>query len=216
MSEPPVSRLVVVARTVGSPGRWAALARDVALVAGTSVNPWVAMPWESPGAPGAAAAAVVEAMLALAKTTPILVLPRSDPLASEEHPRLRRVLMPIDQSLSERRAVLPMITRARSLGVEVRVLHALDDATRPRMWEGPGHDAQAWYSELRRRYEPEGATLRVGTGDPADEIILASADVDVVAVCWHGDASPPRAKTLRALLERLERPVLLMPIFPVR
>jgi hypothetical protein len=207
--------LVVLARTPADPARWEALVDDVAAIsdAVSVVGP------ESLGGSvaGGGRPGVDQEILERAVGTPLLVLPASDPSGPRSAPaRLHRILVPMDRSLSERRALRPLIERAQALQIDVHQLHVLGRTSRPAMWEGSGHHAEAWFAELRRRHQPAGTALAVVGGDPVERILSAGREADLLGICWHCDASPDRAGVVRAVMDRVEQPLLLIPVGPAR
>jgi hypothetical protein len=206
--------LVVLARTPKDPARWEALVGDVAAISDTVS---VVGPELLGGAPvpGESRLTVSQEILERAVGTPLLVLPASEPPGPRSAPaRLHRILVPMDRSLSERRALRPLIERAQALQIDVHQLHVLGKTSLPAMWEGSGHHAEAWFAELRRRHQPAGTALAVVGGDPVERILLAAQKADLVMICWHCDASPDRAGVVRAVMDRVEQPLLLIPVGP--
>jgi len=118
--------------------------------------------------------------------------------------------VPIEATRAERRVLRPWIERAERLGFEVEQLHALTTATTPGMWEGPGHHAEAWWAQARRRYRMGTATLSIETGDPADSILAAASRFDLIMLFWQGDVTAGHAATLRKVISGADRPLLLV------
>ena len=219
-------RLVVVAPPGAAPGRWDAVVGTVAAITDAQPVPGTWPAGGSPdGAPGRGPAAgpdvglpggrdetFLRRILEQAVGTPLLVLPGPEPSRSHEPAAVRRMLVPMDRSLSERRVLRPLIERARALGIGVHQLHVLGPTSRPAMWEGPGHHADAWLAELRRRHQPEGTALTVVGGNPVEQVLSAGRDTDLVVICWHGDAAASRAHVVRGIVERIGRPLLLVPV----
>lgn len=205
MTGPPPTRLHVLADATGDPGRWAGFVAGVAAL--TGLEPLVSARPRDGG--DLRRQRLLE--WAAATTDPVLVLPvePADRSTVTEPPRLRRALVPIDRSLSERRTLRAWIERAQAAGVEIEQLHVLGEANRPRIWEGPGHHAEAWLAGLRR-HQVGDAVLRVRSGEPAAAIVSAIPSADLLLICWKGDPAADRAHVLRAVLGRLERPVLLV------
>jgi len=238
MSDQPTERqLVVLTPTAEDPGRWGALVDGVAEI--TDAVPFAGPrpaavapdadrkggqapgrpggpggPGE-PGGPGGPGGIPTQLILERATGTPVLVLPASDPSRPPAaRARLRRMLVPMDRSLVERRTLRPLIERAQAMGVDVRQLHVLARTGLPAMWEGSGHHAEAWLVELRRRHQPTGTALAIVSGDPVERILSAGRETDLVVLCWHRDASPDRAGVVRAVLDQVAGPVLLVPVDP--
>ncbi len=155
----------------------------------------------------------IEAILAHAAATsdPALVVPNVP--ASEPHvgePEVTRLLVPIDQTATERRVLRPWIKKALELGVDVEQVHVLTDRTRPPIWEGSGHNAEAWRAALKLRHQTPGAVLSVCSGDPATQIVDKSMDADLVLISWRGSTASGHPAVLRRILSNLRRPVLLI------
>ncbi|MHB1503070.1 MAG: universal stress protein [Acidimicrobiales bacterium] len=128
---------------------------------------------------------------------------------------LSRVLVPVD-------GTEPVIERVRHflghLGKSLEgvvLLHVLSESTRPRLWEGAGYNAEAWLEELSRRHGVGVGSIEVRTGEPADVIEERSHDADLIALAWQGDITSGKAALARALIERVDVPVLLLPFAPV-
>jgi len=148
---------------------------------------------------------------AAATNDPVLVLPTIDDDRSlTPNPRLQRMLVPTDRSLRERTVLTDYIRRAETLGIEVQQLHVLSDTTRPTIWEGPGHHAQAWHRELGRRHQLGSTTLEVRSGDPIEVLGTAADTTDLVMVCWKGHPANGQATIVTSILQNRNHAVLLL------
>lgn len=202
-------RLRVLPCPEGDPGVWAPLVSEVTAMVGLLPS------FED--APGRAdEPSTQQALLTYAATTadPVLVLPADQP-PGRVGPRpvggrVRQVLVATDRSPNTRLLLRQWIPRLQSQGAEVEQLHVLAASTVPAFWEGPGHHANAWHAEVRRRHGAGEGALSVRTGDPADAIAEASAHVDLVMISWKGETSSGRALVLRRVLAVVRRPVLLV------
>ena len=186
--------------------RWAPVVSSVAATAGL---PPVIEPRPSPDSP------IHLGVLAVAAVTedPVLVLPPSGPeseIVSTSAARLDLMLVPIDRSITERRILRKWIARVEQAGLKVRQVHVLTESTRPAMWEGSGHSAQAWWDEVRRRHQMGTASLSVSSGDPATEILALTRHVDLTLLFWRGRTSPDRAAVLRQIIDGAGGPLLLV------
>lgn len=138
---------------------------------------------------------------AAAAPGPVLVLPQ-DPLGpTTPSPHLVRLVIASGDAADVIRAAGLLVRRLRIGGVHSTVLVVLADGAVPSMWEGPGHHAAAWRTELQRRHE--GAdTLRVVGG--VDELGRAihdhAVDADAVVLLWRRVATEGRAMVVRSLL----------------
>ena len=152
---------------------------------------------------------------AAATSDPVLILPLNEPAGAAEGtstPRRRRVLVPTERTRTGRRQIREWIGRAERLGFEVVQIHVLTEATAPSMWEGPGHHAEAWWAEVRRRHQIGTASLSIRSGEPAERILTAAARSDFIILFWQGNPSAGRADTLRRLIGGADQPLLLVPI----
>lgn len=199
-------RLHVLVDAPDVPELWLPLVGEVAQVA--DANP-VADPW--PAAPDEGD--VGQAILSRTGDHLALVLPGLDVVADggDGGPvHLRRLLVPVDRSPEERDVLAPIVHRARDLGLTVGHLHVLTPRSRPIIWEGPGHHAEAWHAELRRRQHLEEGGLTVASGDPAGLIRRAGRRSDLIVLCWQGDPAAGRARVVRGVLAGARPPLLLV------
>ncbi len=164
---------------------------------------------ERPGSPAGPVADQDIVSFAATTSDPILVLPRRHP-PTESHGGQSRLLVPIEPSGLERPVLRAWIERAERLGFGVDLLHVITRATAPRMWEGPGHHAEAWWAQIRRRYRIGTAALSIDTGDPADGILAAASRSELIMLFWRGDAAAGHAATLRRVIRGADKPLLLV------
>lgn len=125
----------------------------------------------------------------------------------------RRVVAPLDGTATASETVRGWLTTLSSAGVEVVVVHVFDASTVPAFLDQTHYGLEAWAGEfLSRRSEP-GYQMRVRTGDPAEQIAAAAADLegDLLVVGWSRELSPGRAETLRGLLGHVGLPILVVP-----
>ena len=143
----------------------------------------------------------------------VLILPDAAPTGAGGAARsaqLERLLVPFDRSRAEDAVLRPVILRALDQGRAVEQVHVLTGKSEPSIWEGPGHHAQAWHDELRRRHQVGTATLQVRGGQPATALVELAARADLVVVCWDGQVAASRAKVLREILAGALSPILLL------
>lgn len=199
-------RMVVMAVAEEQAAAWRAFVDEVAALLGVSSH--------VVGRPAASAGEGEQATLAAAASAdaPVLVLPSALPGGAGPVTRVRRVLVPVDRSAGERRTLRPLLERLQAMGSAVEQLHVLSSGTRPAMWEGPGHHAEAWHAEVRRRHQVGAAGFEVKSGEPAAEITARAGTADLVVLCWRSDPAADRARTLRAVLQQVGQPVLLLPL----
>ncbi len=188
-------------------GRWAPVVSSAAAISGLRpVNEPRPFP-ESPPHRG---------VLAVAEATedPVLVLPPPSPETATRPTATvwpGSLLVPIDRSVTERRILRKWIARSSSRQASrLQQIHVLTESTRPAMWEGPGHHAQAWWDEVRLRHQMGSASMSVSSGDPATEILATSRHADLTLVFWRGRTSPNRAPVLRQIVDNATGPVLLV------
>lgn len=184
---------------------WSSLVADVAALTGRVP---AVQPRPSDGEGGGQRALL---LFAAATTDPVLLLPPGEaPLRPVPPVRARRILLAMDRTAAERRVLEPWVRRAREFGAELEQLHVLVEVSRPAMWEGPGHHAEEWREEVRRRHRLGDGELSVRSGDPAAAISSAAARADLVILCWSGETAFGRARVLRRVLRSVDRPVLLV------
>lgn len=202
-----MERLVVVRDELEEGSRWEPFVADVARVVGLETSD---LPLATSGAGWLRA--VLRA--AAANPGPVLVLPPRGAVPGGEGrlPRLRTAIIASDDSRELVRAAgLASLHLARS-GVKVTVLLVLTGATVPRMWEGAGHHAAAWWQELERRYG-SADRVRVSTGMPGPTVRAHGRDANLVVLLWRQVVDDDRAPVVRAVLdEGVAQPSLLVPI----
>jgi nucleotide-binding universal stress UspA family protein len=152
-----------------------------------------------------------EVMRALPK--PVAIVP---PDASAPG-RLRRVLVPLEGTVSSSIAPQSVIKLAHAANLEVVILHVLDDESLPAFTDQPQHEDAAWRQEFLARWCPWGiVNLRVESrvGVREEQVLLAADeyDVDILALGWSQRLAAGRAPVVRAALERGRVPILLIPV----
>ena len=183
------------------------------LIEAGSAEDVVAMVVGSRGIPGRdrpVGATALEVLAALPK--PVLVVP------PETAPGpLRRVLVPLEGTLSTSAAPEAIFEVADGFELDVVVLHVHDEASIPLFNDQRQHETREWAREFVARYCPWGVSdvrleSRVGRRD--EEIIGAAEelDADLIALGWAQELAPGRAPVVRAVLERGHVPVLLVPV----
>lgn len=144
---------------------------------------------------------------------PVLLVPPDTPHAG----RLKRVLVPLEGSVSTSLAPRQMFELARDRHIEVVVLHVLEESSLPLFTDQPQHEVPAWAHEFLARYCPWGAdevTFESRLGRPEELIPRAAEElaVDLVALGWSQELAHGRAAVVHAVLERARVPVLLVPV----
>ena len=192
VSAPVVERLVEAAE-----------AEDVvALALGARATPGGARPL------GGTAAAVATALL-----KPMIVVPPEARVPDE----FRRVLVPLEASVSASLAPRTLVELARGTTIEAIALHVYDDDSLPLFTDQPQHEQEAWAREFLARYCPAGLgnvqlETRVGRSDALVPLVAGECGCDLVALGWSQALAPGRAPVVRATLERSRLPVLLVPV----
>lgn len=208
MAENPTAGLHVIGGSEEKVGLWGTVISDVAAL--VELPPMIEVQRQHDAGPVPHQEVL---SFAAATTGPVLVLPPSAPpatAAAPSGPRTRRVLVPLERSRAERDTRRKWVERAQELGFEVSHLHVLTEATRPSMWEGPGHPAEAWWSEVRHRNHVGDAELSISSGDPVDRILVEESRCDFIILFWREDPSLDHAANLRRIISSTGRPLLLI------
>jgi hypothetical protein len=125
--------------------------------------------------------------------------------------RMGRVLIPSDASEEVTVATRALYRRFTRAGVHVTMLHVMTDDNMPRMWEGSGHHAAAWFDELRQKHGAALDVLKVVSGEPEYELRVQPDAADLVVLFWRHDSRAGHAAVIRSLLVRgIEVPQLLV------
>lgn len=144
---------------------------------------------------------------------PVVVVPPDAPPRTT----LRRLLVPLDGTISAALTPKAIFELASGAQLEVVVVHVHDEDSVPAFTDQPQHEATAWAEEFLARYCPWGVDevrLEIRVGRREDEILRAAEDskVDLIALGWSQELAPGRAPVVRAVLERGHIPVLLAPV----
>jgi nucleotide-binding universal stress UspA family protein len=137
---------------------------------------------------------------------PLLVVP---PLGQgRATPQIRKVLVPLEGTVSTALAPRAVVELARSREVEVVALHVDEDGSAPED------------EEFLRRFCPWGVgfvTLELRSGDREDVIPAAGDELgcDLIALGWSQDLAPGRASVVRSVFEHSRLPVMLIPVTTV-
>jgi len=129
----------------------------------------------------------------------------------------RRVLVPLEGTVSTSLAPRSIIEVAGEANLDVVVLHVHDAASLPSFTDQPQHEGAAWAREFLARYCPWGVGLvqfetRVGTSAVVVPAVADECGCDLIALGWSRDLAPGRAPVVRATLERARVPVMLVPV----
>jgi hypothetical protein len=153
--------------------------------------------------------------LAVATTLakPVVVVPPD----AEPRSAFKRVLVPLEGSLSSSLAPRSLIELAPDQGLDVVALHILGPETIPRFMDQPQHEQAAWAREFLHRYCPWGIDVvdfetRVGRREDLIADSAGECDCDLIALGWSQAFSDGHAHVVRATLERSRLPVALIPV----
>jgi nucleotide-binding universal stress UspA family protein len=179
MDGPVVDRLVDAGRA----------ADTTALVIGARSTP------TSPRALGSTALAVVTS-----STRPVVVVPPVGRIA----PILRRVLVPVEHSVSASLAPRSSVELGSGTSVDIVVLSVDEDPP-------SGHE------EFLRRFCPWGIGLveierRSGRREELVPLVADELACDLIALGWAQELEPGRSPIVRAALERSPLPIMLIPV----
>lgn len=157
---------------------------------------------------GDTAAAVATALL----KPVVIVPPDADPPQA-----FRRVLIPLEGSLSTSLAPRSLFELAREARIDVLALHIHDEDSIPSFTDQPQHERPAWAGEFIQRYWPWGIgtvrlETRVGRSGELIPLVAEQCACDLIALGWSQQLSAGRAPVVRETLERSHVPVLLVPV----
>lgn len=157
---------------------------------------------------GARAAAVATAL-----SKPVLIVPPdADPSQT-----FRRVLVPLEGSLSSSLAPRWLFELPGETEIDVVALHIHDEASIPAFTDQPQHEVSAWAREFVHRYCPWGIgkvqlEIRVGRIGELVPLVAEQCDCDLIALGWSRHLSSGRAPVVHETIQRSHRPVLLVPV----
>jgi nucleotide-binding universal stress UspA family protein len=194
---------LVTGPTVERLAEWANADDVAALVVGARGTPAGARPVGS---------TAFELMTSLGK--PLVVVPPDVAGRGE----LRRVLVPLEGTISTSLAPRRLIELASDAELDILLLHVHDEASLPAFTDQPQHEADAWAEEFLARYMPGSVgdvRLEMRVGRREEEILRAADEMgaDLIALGWSQDLAQGRATVVRAVLERGRVPVLLVPVY---
>lgn len=133
------------------------------------------------------------------------------------HFAIRRVLVPLEGSLSTSYAPYTALDAPGAEHVEVVILHVLDEDALPHFSDQPQHEWETFGREFLARYSRwpfERVRLETRVGRPDQHILPAARelDCDLIALAWAQELAPGRASIVRETLRRGSLPVLLVPV----
>lgn len=135
--------------------------------------------------------------------TPVVVVPPAAEVAS----RIRRVLVPLEGTMSSSLAPRSIIELADGAEVEVSVLHV----------NGSDESDERWAREFLTRFCPWGLgrvqlERRAGKREEVLPLVADELQSDLIVLGWAQQLSHGRAPVVRAVLERSKIPVMLIPV----
>ena len=153
------------------------------------------------------------AAVAVALCKPVLVVPPD----GDPSPTFRRVLVPLEGSLSTSLAPRSLFELAAEARIGVVALHIHDEDSIPAFTDQPQHEMAAWTREFVERYCPWGIgtvqlETRIGRIGELVPQVAEECRCDLIALGWSRQLAPGRAPVVRETLERSHLPVLLVPV----
>jgi nucleotide-binding universal stress UspA family protein len=143
-----------------------------------------------------------------------VVPPHTDPNAA-----LHRVLVPLEGSIPTSIASRSLIQLAPDAGLDVVALHVLEPEMLPLFTDQPQHEHVAWAREFLHRYCHWGIGVvrlvtRVGLSSELVPAAAREARVDLIVLGWSQELAKGHAPVVRAVLENVSVPVVLVPTAP--
>lgn len=160
---------------------------------------------------GARPAGHVAFALLTCLATPLVVVPPD----ARSPITLRRMLVPLDGTMTTARRARAAIDLATTGGLDVILIHVCDEDHIPMFTDQPQHETNSFAEEFIARYAPQAAVrLELRVGPTADEVLAAAADLhaDLLAIAWAQILQPGRARVVKELLARSRVPLLLLPL----
>lgn len=142
-------------------------------------------------------------------TKPVVLVPAG---VAALHPRIERVLAPLDGSPE---AAMAVVDAARFATRELIVLHVFETAVVPAFWDQAAHAGQAWGDEFLARWcDRPGTRLTLRDGSPAQWVpeVARIERADLIVLGWSRNLDPERAATVRGTVAEASVPVLLVPV----
>jgi nucleotide-binding universal stress UspA family protein len=134
---------------------------------------------------------------------------------------VRRVLVPLEGSLSTSYAPYAALDAPGAEHIDVVILHVLEEHALPAFSDQPQHEWEAFFNEFLARYSRwpfEQVRLETRVGRPDQHILPVARDTncDLIALAWAQEIAPGRASIVRETLCRGGIPVLLVPVHAAR
>lgn len=126
-------------------------------------------------------------------------------------PELKRILVPLEGTVSTSLAPRAIVELAQGAEIEVVALHVENQPSATR--------EDGWERAFLERYCPWGIgnvrlEHRVGRSEELVPAVAEEAECDLIVLGWARQLVPGRAPTVRAALERAHVPVMLVPVRP--
>jgi hypothetical protein len=151
--------------------------------------------------------------VAVALRKPVLVVPPN----ADPPPAFRRVLVPLEGSLSSSLGPRSLVEVASGERIDVVALHIHDENSIPSFTDQPQHEMPAWTREFINRYCPWGIgdvqlETRIGRIGELVPIVAEECSCDLIALGWSQQLAHGRAPVVQETLQRSHLPVLLVPV----
>jgi hypothetical protein len=148
---------------------------------------------------------------------PVLVVPPD----ADPPPALRRVLVPLEGTVSTSRAPHQIFELASSAELDVLALHVHEPRSLPAFTDQPQHEHESWGREFLHRYCPWGLRsvrleTRIGRRGDLVPLVAEEHDCDLIVLGWAQALTAERAPVVRETLARSSKPLLLVPVRTVR
>jgi nucleotide-binding universal stress UspA family protein len=142
---------------------------------------------------------------------PVVVVPPD----AEMRP-LSRVLMPLEGVEEIAPALAELCELLGAADADIVVLHVFEPEGLPPFADHSTYESDAWSEELVARSMPScrahpHVELRVGDATEVLRVAPRELDIGLVAVSWHRNLSPSRARVVRTLLTSSRTPIALFP-----
>jgi nucleotide-binding universal stress UspA family protein len=130
---------------------------------------------------------------------------------------VRRVLVPLEGSLSTSYAPYAALDAPGAEEIDVVILHVIEEDALPAFSDQPQHEWEAFSNEFLARYSRwpfERVRLETRVGRPDQHILPVARETncDLIALAWAQELAPGRASIVRETLRRGRIPVLLVPV----
>jgi nucleotide-binding universal stress UspA family protein len=151
--------------------------------------------------------------VATSVTKPVVVVPPDGRIS----PELRRVLVPLEGTISTSLAPRAIVELASGAQLDVIALHVHGEEEIPASTDRPQHEDDAWAHEFLERYCPWGIggvrlERRIGRSEELVPVVADETGCDLIALGWAQQLSSGRAPVVQAALAHSHVPVMLIPV----